>query len=443
MTDHDYDIGQHVRFMHPRTKREDTGSIAEIRHNGETYYRVRPDGRKNCVDVAIDAVVGIAEESEPQYEIVEEAVQPVRPDPTPTQIVRVDEALPLAIPDFPTPEAAEKHYTRLVDMQAAQARALSRIMKENPDLAPQISRGKSYPTVEIWNTIASFYHLVPDQDSEPTPIWTEEFPESKGLAFGYRANAFYVDPQGRKLGMATATVDRSEKIQKGGCPECGGTEAVIKGKEQFGGGWLCWDKKGGCGWKGQKRPESVWVLRFDENTPNHAIESFAQTRANSKSGRKLFSRVAVLSGLKATPAEEMGSVPQDDYEPPPQESPPQEQKPQHQPAEAPRPSAENKQSLNMQQKRELAQELGRRLEAYKTVTTHDIRHTDDEGIKWVWLGNGMLDAVGIKLEQGLNDKEENQRRWVRINDLNVEQRQALVALLPEPQPAGDQSDIPF
>jgi hypothetical protein len=32
------------------------------------------------------------------------------------------------------------------------------------------------------------------------------------------------------------------------CPKCN-AEAIIKGKEQYGGGWLCWAKKGGCGTK--------------------------------------------------------------------------------------------------------------------------------------------------------------------------------------------------
>jgi hypothetical protein len=32
------------------------------------------------------------------------------------------------------------------------------------------------------------------------------------------------------------------------CPACG-QSAIIKGKEDFGGGWLCWKKKGGCGAK--------------------------------------------------------------------------------------------------------------------------------------------------------------------------------------------------
>lgn len=33
------------------------------------------------------------------------------------------------------------------------------------------------------------------------------------------------------------------------CPTCGKDETIIKGKEQYGGGWLCFGKKGGCGAK--------------------------------------------------------------------------------------------------------------------------------------------------------------------------------------------------
>jgi hypothetical protein len=32
------------------------------------------------------------------------------------------------------------------------------------------------------------------------------------------------------------------------CPQCG-KEAIIKGQEQYGGGWICWKKKDGCGAK--------------------------------------------------------------------------------------------------------------------------------------------------------------------------------------------------
>jgi len=44
------------------------------------------------------------------------------------------------------------------------------------------------------------------------------------------------------------------------CPGCGETGAIIKGMEQYGGGWVCWKKgkrsdgSAGCGWKGQDEP---------------------------------------------------------------------------------------------------------------------------------------------------------------------------------------------
>jgi ssDNA-binding Zn-finger/Zn-ribbon topoisomerase 1 len=38
---------------------------------------------------------------------------------------------------------------------------------------------------------------------------------------------------------------RGERV----CPACGVVGQIIKGKEEFGGGWLCWQRKGGCGAK--------------------------------------------------------------------------------------------------------------------------------------------------------------------------------------------------
>jgi hypothetical protein len=41
------------------------------------------------------------------------------------------------------------------------------------------------------------------------------------------------------------------------CPACGAFDAVIKGKEEYGGGWVCYKKKDGCGNKwGQNKQES-------------------------------------------------------------------------------------------------------------------------------------------------------------------------------------------
>jgi hypothetical protein len=74
------------------------------------------------------------------------------------------------------------------------------------------------------------------------------------------------------------------------CPQCG-KPAIIKGKEEYGGGWLCYVKKDGCGSKftdddkrmiqdqgGVTNSTKVWGLY-------HTLESIAQKRAYVKATR--------------------------------------------------------------------------------------------------------------------------------------------------------------
>lgn len=54
------------------------------------------------------------------------------------------------------------------------------------------------------------------------------------------------------------------------CPECGKEGTVIKGKKDYGGGWLCWGKKGGCGAKfedGDERIENQEMGRVEHDNP--------------------------------------------------------------------------------------------------------------------------------------------------------------------------------
>ena len=53
------------------------------------------------------------------------------------------------------------------------------------------------------------------------------------------------------------------------CPSCG-EPAIIKGKAEYGGGWLCWNKKGGCGTKfhdGDKAIEGQKTGRIENPDP--------------------------------------------------------------------------------------------------------------------------------------------------------------------------------
>ena len=54
------------------------------------------------------------------------------------------------------------------------------------------------------------------------------------------------------------------------CPECGKEETIIKGKKEYGGGWICFQKKGGCGAKfkdGDERIENQNLGRVEYTDP--------------------------------------------------------------------------------------------------------------------------------------------------------------------------------
>ena len=63
----------------------------------------------------------------------------------------------------------------------------------------------------------------------------------------------YHAPTGARLGAGVGICTTRERKygkrrQERTCPTCGAA-AVIKGKEEYGGGWLCWKKRDGCGTK--------------------------------------------------------------------------------------------------------------------------------------------------------------------------------------------------
>lgn len=68
------------------------------------------------------------------------------------------------------------------------------------------------------------------------------------------------------------------------CPTCG-AEAIIKGKAEYGGGWLCWKKKDGCGATFKDGDEAIESQEAG-NVPNpdvadlvNTIQKMAQKRA--------------------------------------------------------------------------------------------------------------------------------------------------------------------
>jgi len=101
-------------------------------------------------------------------------------------------------------------------------------------------------------------------------------------------------PTGALMGEATATCTTMEskyRYRAGTfeCPECK-SAAIIKGKAEYGGGWICYAKKGGCG---AKFPDDRFnskdlgkVENPDLADSYHNVQSIAQKRAYLAATRK-------------------------------------------------------------------------------------------------------------------------------------------------------------
>lgn len=126
-----------------------------------------------------------------------------------------------------------------------------------------------------------FIPIVEDAD------WTGD--AHKGEPFHYVRYRCRLLRDGRVLGVGEGSCNSWEskyryRDGKRKCPQCG-KETIIKGKEEYGGGWLCFLKRGGCGAKfGDKAPEIVdqqvgRVPNPDIADVVNTIQKMAQKRA--------------------------------------------------------------------------------------------------------------------------------------------------------------------
>lgn len=106
------------------------------------------------------------------------------------------------------------------------------------------------------------------------------------------------------------------------CPVCQGKGTIIKGKEQFGGGWLCWKKKGGCGEKFLGNDQRI-TSQTVEKVENDDIFSLVNTILKMAKKRALVDAalsVGRLSGLFTQDLEDMPRVQNGDGDEAPKES---------------------------------------------------------------------------------------------------------------------------
>ena len=109
------------------------------------------------------------------------------------------------------------------------------------------------------------------------------------------------------------------------CPQCG-TAAIIKGKDEYGGGWLCWQKKEGCGAKFSDGDAAIEKQNVDRVENEDIID---QKNTVLKMAKKRAKVDATLSATRSSGiftqdeevieqrAREAGAAPPADNPPPP------------------------------------------------------------------------------------------------------------------------------
>lgn len=108
-------------------------------------------------------------------------------------------------------------------------------------------------------------------------------------------------PSGQRFGSGEGSCSTRESkyaYRQGSrkCPNCG-SEAIIKGKEEYGGGWVCFGKKGGCGAKFLEKDEAI-TSQSVGRTPNEDIADQYNTVLKMANKRSLVA--AVLNATAAS-----------------------------------------------------------------------------------------------------------------------------------------------
>jgi len=93
-------------------------------------------------------------------------------------------------------------------------------------------------------------------DLAPDEVWKMSITDAIGkccLALGIAADV-YLGQFDSKYREAPERERAPQQERVPTCPKCNSTKGVIKGKEEYGGGWVCYAKKGGCGHKWHDAP---------------------------------------------------------------------------------------------------------------------------------------------------------------------------------------------
>lgn len=122
----------------------------------------------------------------------------------------------------------------------------------------------------------------------------------------------YHQPTGIRLGAGEGicTTRESKYAWRQGervCPKCG-KPAIIKGKEEYGGGWLCFRKKGGCGTKYADGDPTI-EGQSTERVPNPDLADAYNTADKMASKRARIDAVLAVTSASALFTQDVEDMP--------------------------------------------------------------------------------------------------------------------------------------
>jgi ribosomal protein L37AE/L43A len=147
--------------------------------------------------------------------------------------------------------------------------------------------------------MSSFFGLAPVfEDIETVEDWTGE--QHGGESFFYYRQRCTLHLGDRSIGSADGSCNSWEKKyryrqQSRVCPNCG-KETIIKGKAEYGGGWICFTKKGGCGAKFKDGDAAIESQQVGQ-VKNEDIAEQVNTVLKMAQKRALVAAVLISTGV--------------------------------------------------------------------------------------------------------------------------------------------------
>lgn len=144
--------------------------------------------------------------------------------------------------------------------------------------------------------LINLFQLDPELEPMPDSVLEREF-----ILHSYKCTLYSI-ASGKRIASGAGSCNSREdkygmRTSKRVCPECG-KATIIKGKAEYGGGWLCWQKQGksdGCGKKFRTGDPAI-ESQPEGKTPNENIWEQENTIRKMAMKRALISAVLNATG---------------------------------------------------------------------------------------------------------------------------------------------------